>query len=126
MIFDGIIKHDVLSKFAKKALTEITEDKTHRHCKKNKDRGVSASDIRTHDIVGSVFSYAKARGINCENPVEYVDPLTTAIFNPRDRALSKREIILFFNTLKYVQTSLALKVALKSLMLTMARLGLYG
>ena len=48
-------------------------------------------------------------------------PSTIAIFNPRDRALSKREIGIFFNTLKNAQTSHALKVALKLLMLTMVR-----
>lgn len=120
-IVEGIIKRDVLPKFGKKALNEITADMLRSHCEKIKDRGASASAVRTRDIVGSVFSYAKARGINCENPAEYVAPSTIAIFNPRDRALSKREIGIFFNTLKNAQTSHALKVALKLLMLTMVR-----
>lgn len=120
-IVEGIIKRDVLPKFGKKALNEITADMLRSHCEKIKDRGASASAVRTRDIVGNVFSYAKARGINCENPAEYVAPSTIAIFNPRDRALSKREIGIFFNTLKNAQTSHALKVALKLLMLTMVR-----
>lgn len=120
-IVEGIIKRDVLPKFGKKALNEITADLIRSHCEKIKDRGASASDIRTRDIVDSVFSYAKARGINYEIPAEYVAPSTIAIFNPRDRVLSKREIGIFFNTLKNVQTSHALKVVLKLLMLMMVR-----
>lgn len=48
-------------------------------------------------------------------------PSTIATFVPRDRALSKKEIGLFFNTLKNAQTSHALKVALKLIMLTQVR-----
>lgn len=107
--------------FGKKAFNEIIADMLQSHCEKIKNRAAFASAVRTRDIIGNVFSYAKARGINCENPAEYVVPSTIAIFNPRDRALSKREIGIFFNTLKNAQTSHALKVALKLLMLTMVR-----
>lgn len=120
-IVEGIIKRDVLPKFAKKTLHEITPDMLRSHCEKIKDRGASASAVRVRDIVGNVFIYAKARCVNCENPADYVAPSTIAKFTPRDRALSKREIGIFFNTLKNAQTSHALKVALKLLMLTMAR-----
>ncbi|MEI7218066.1 hypothetical protein WCT79_13725 [Pectobacterium carotovorum] len=64
---------------------------------------------------------AKARGVKCDNPAEHVPPSTIATFVPRDRALSKKEIDLFFNTLKNAQTSHVLKVALKLIMLTLVR-----
>ncbi|HEN3658799.1 TPA: integrase arm-type DNA-binding domain-containing protein [Yersinia enterocolitica] len=120
-IVDGIIRRDVEPKFGKKALNEITADMLRVHCEKIKDRGASASAVKTRDIIGNVFTYAKARGVNCDNPADYVAPSTIATFTPRDRALSKREIGIFFNTLKNAQTSHALKVALKILMLTMVR-----
>lgn len=88
----------------------------HSHCEKIKERGASASAVRTRDIMGNVFTYAKARGVNCENLADYVAPSTIATFTPRDRALSKREVGIFFNTLKDAQTSHAFKVALKLLM----------
>lgn len=120
-IVEGIIKRDVRPKLSKKLLSEITPDMLRNHCEKIKDRGASASAVKTRDIVGNVFTYAKARGVKCENPAEHVAPSTIATFKPRDRALSKREIGLFFNTLKNAQTSHALKVALKIVMLTMIR-----
>ena len=120
-IVEGIIKRDVRPKFSKKLLSEITPDMLRNHCEKIKDRGASASAVKTRDIVGNVFTYAKARGVKCENPADHVAPSTIATFKLRDRALSKREIGLFFNTLKNAQTSHALKVALKIVMLTMIR-----
>lgn len=122
-LVEGIIKRDIEPKFSKKTLQEIAADMLRMHCEKIKERGSPSSAVRTRDIVGNVFTYAKARGVNCDNPAEYVAPSTIAVFNPRDRALSKREIGIFFNTLKNAQTSHALKVALKLLMLTMVRKG---
>ncbi|MBJ7223891.1 MULTISPECIES: tyrosine-type recombinase/integrase [unclassified Brenneria] len=120
-MIQGIIKRDVAPKFGKKLLSEITPDILRNHCDKVKNRGASASAVKTRDIVGSVFTYAKARGVKCDNPAEHVPPSTIATFVPRDRALSKKEIGLFFNTLKNAQTSHALKVALKIIMLTLVR-----
>lgn len=120
-IVEGIVKRDVMPKFSKKALNEITADVLRNHCEKIKKRGTSASAVRVRDFIGNVFTYAKARGVNCENPTEFVAPSTIAVFTPRDRSLSKREIGIFFNTLKNAQTSHSLKVALKLLMLTMVR-----
>jgi len=120
-MIQGVIKRDVAPKFGKKLLSEITPDILRNHCGKIKSRGASASAVKTRDIVGSVFTYAKARGVKCDNPAEHVPPSTIATFVPRDRALSKKEIGLFFNTLKNAQTSHALKVALKLIMLTLVR-----
>lgn len=120
-IVEGIVKRDVMPKYSKKMLNEITPDVLRNHCEKIKKRGAAASAIRVRDIVGHVFTYAKARGVNCENPAEYVAPSTIAVFTPRDRSLSKGEIGIFFNTLKNAQTSHSLKAALKLLMLTMVR-----
>ncbi|ATA21035.1 integrase [Gibbsiella quercinecans] len=120
-MIQGIIKRDVAPKFGKKLLSEITPDILRNHCDKVKNRGASASAVKTRDIVGGVFTYAKARGVKCDNPAEHVPPSTIATFVPRDRALSKKEIGLFFNTLKNAQTSHALKVALKIILLTLVR-----
>ncbi|MEQ4513114.1 tyrosine-type recombinase/integrase [Dickeya zeae] len=120
-MIQGVIKRDVTPKFGKKLLSEITPDILRNHCDKVKSRGAAASAVKTRDIVGSVFIYAKARGVKCDNPAEHVPPSTIATFVPRDRALSKKEIGLFFSTLKNAQTSHALKVALKLIMLTLVR-----
>ncbi|MGK4327534.1 tyrosine-type recombinase/integrase [Lonsdalea quercina] len=120
-MIQGIIKRDVAPKFGKKLLSEITPDILRNHCGKVKSRGAAASAVKTRDIVGSVFTYAKALGVKCDNPAEHVPPSSIATFVPRDRALSKKEIGLFFNTLKNAQTSHALKVALKLIMLTLVR-----
>ncbi len=120
-MIQGVIKRDVAPKFGKKLLSEITPDILRNHCDKIKSRGASVSAVKTRDIVGSVFTYAKVRGVKCDNPAEHVPPSTIATFVPRDRALSKKEIGLFFNTLKNAQTSHALKVALKLIMLTLVR-----
>lgn len=90
-------------------------------CEKVKQRDSAASAARVRDIVGSVFIYAKARWVKSENPTDYVAPSTIAVFTPRQHSLSKREVGIFFNTLKDAQTSQSLKVALKLLMLTMVR-----
>lgn len=81
---------------------------------------ISLSDAR-EQLMNAKKLLAQGVSPATENPAEYVAPSTIAIFNPRDRALSKREIGIFFNTLKNAQTSHALKVALKLLMLTMVR-----
>lgn len=120
-VVEGIINRDVMPKFGKKMLDEITGDVLRNQCEKVKNRGAAASAVRVRDIVGSVFTYAKARGVNCDNPAQYVAPSTIAVFTPRERSLSKREVGIFFNTLKDAQTSHSLKVALKLLMLTMVR-----
>lgn len=120
-VVEGIIKRDVAPTYNKKMLNEITPDVLRNHCEKVKNRGAAASAVRVRDIVGSVFTYAKARGAKCENPADYVAPSTIAVFTPRERSLSKREVGIFFNTLKNAQTSHSLKVALKLLMLTMVR-----
>ncbi|MEC5318744.1 integrase arm-type DNA-binding domain-containing protein [Brenneria populi subsp. brevivirga] len=120
-MIQGVIKRDIAPKFGKKLLSEITPDILRNHCDKVKSRGAAASAVKTRDIIGCVFTYAKARGVKCDNPAEHVPPSTIATFVPRDRALSKKEIGLFFNTLKNAQTSHALKVALKLIMLTLVR-----
>lgn len=102
-------------------LDEITGDVPRNQCEKVKQRGAAASAVRVRDIVNSVFTYAKARAVKCENPADYLTPLTIAEFMPRERFLSKREVGIFFNTHKNAQTSHSLKVALKLLMLTMVR-----
>lgn len=62
-IVEGIIKRDVLPKFGKKALDEITADMLWSHCEKIKGWGASASAVRTRDIVDSVLGYAKLEGL---------------------------------------------------------------
>jgi len=67
-MIQGIIKRAVTPKFGKKRLSEITPDILRNHCDKVKRWGASASAVKTHDIVGSVFTYAKAHGVKCDNP----------------------------------------------------------
>jgi len=119
-IVSGIINRDVMPKFGKLLLSEITPTILRQYCEKLKDRA-PVTAVRTRDIVGMVFTYAKARGANYDNPADYVKGASIATFAPRDRALTKQELGIFFNTLKKSQTSLQLKIALKLIMLTMTR-----
>lgn len=119
-IIGGIVKRDVAPKFGKLLLSEITPTMLRQYCEKLKERA-PVTAVKTRDIVGMVFTYAKARGANYDNPAEYVKGASIATFAPRDRALTKQEVGIFFNTLKISQTSLQLKIALKLIMLTMTR-----
>lgn len=119
-IVGGIINRDVKPKFGKLLLSEITATILRQYCEKLKERA-PVTAVKTRDIVSMVFTYAKARGAIYDNPAEYVKGSSIATFAPRDRALTKQEIGMFFSTLKISQTSLQLKIALKLIMLTMTR-----
>ena len=119
-IVGGIINRDVMPKFSKLLLSEITPTILRQYCEKLKERA-PVTAVKTRDIVSMVFTYAKARGAIYDNPAEYVKGSSIATFAPRDRALTKQEIGMFFSTLKISQTSLQLKIALKLIMLTMTR-----
>ena len=119
-IVGGIINRDVMPKFGKLLLSEITPTILRQYCEKLKERA-PVTAVKTRDIVSMVFTYAKARGAIYDNPAEYVKGSSIATFTPRDRALTKQEIGMFFSTLKISQTSLQLKIALKLIMLTMTR-----
>jgi len=119
-IVGGIINRDVMPKFGKLLLSEITPTILRQYCEKLKERA-PVTAVKTRDIVSMVFTYAKARGAIYDNPAEYVKGSSIATFAPRDRALTKQEIGMFFSTLKISQTSLQLKIALKLIMLTMTR-----
>lgn len=119
-IVGGIINRDVMPKFGKLLLSEITPTILRQYCEKLKERA-PVTAVKTRDIVSMVFTYAKGRGAIYDNPAEYVKGSSIATFAPRDRALTKQEIGMFFSTLKISQTSLQLKIALKLIMLTMTR-----
>ena len=119
-IVGGIVNRDVIPKFGKLLLSEITPTILRQYCEKLKERA-PVTAVKTRDIVSMVFTYAKARGAIYDNPAEYVKGSSIATFAPRDRALTKQEIGMFFSTLKISQTSLQLKIALKLIMLTMTR-----
>lgn len=119
-IVGGIVKRDVMPKFGKLLLSEITPTILRQYCEKLKERA-PVTAVKTRDIVSMVFTYAKSRGAIYDNPAEYVKGSSIATFAPRDRALTKQEIGMFFSTLKISQTSLQLKIALKLIMLTMTR-----
>ena len=104
-------------------LDEITGDVLLNHCEKGKQKGATASAVRVSNIVNSVFTYTKARGVKCDNLADYVAPSNIAVFMPREHSLSKREVGIFFNIHKNAQTSHSLKVAFKLLMLTIVRKG---
>lgn len=119
-IVGGIVNRDVMPKFGKLLLSEITPTILRQYCEKLKERA-PVTAVKTRDIVSMVFTYAKSRGAIYDNPAEYVKGSSIATFAPRDRALTKQEIGMFFSTLKISQTSLQLKIALKLIMLTMTR-----
>ena len=102
-------------------MTEITTDEIRRHCEKIKDRGAPSTAIFVRDLIANIYRYAIQRGHKFSNPTDEISNSSIATFKKRERALTPREIHLFFTALEETQSDFALKKAVKFILLTLVR-----
>ena len=119
----SILVRDVLPAFGKRQLEEISASELLALCEKIKSRGAAATAVHAREIVQQVYRHARARGLKLENPADSIKPSAIATFKPRERALSPAEIHVVFTVIDRVGTLPTLKLAIKFLLLTMARKG---
>lgn len=109
----SILDRDVLPKFGKRKLEEITSSQVLALCEKIKERGAPATAVHAREIVQQVYRHAKSRGLKIENPAEAVRASAIATFKPRERALTPGEIQMFFSVLDTVGSLPTLKLAVR-------------
>ena len=119
----SILDRDVLPKFGKRKLEEITPSQVLGLCEKIKERGAPATAVHAREIIQQVYRHAMSRGLKIDNPADAVKASAIATFKPRERALTPGEIQTFFTVLDTVGTLPTLKLALKFVLLTMCRKG---
>lgn len=90
-------------------------------CERIVARNAPAVAVHVREIVLQVFRYADANGEHHANPAESVRPSSIATFTPRDRALSPKEIALFYRYLERINSAATIKLACKVLLLTLVR-----
>lgn len=69
-----IYERDILPKFRKRLLAEITSDDLRALCAKVKDRGAPATAIHVRDIVKQIYGFAILHGEKVANPADGVGP----------------------------------------------------
>ncbi|WP_449236051.1 tyrosine-type recombinase/integrase [Aggregatibacter kilianii] len=114
-------ERDIKTTFGNKLMTEITTDEIRRHCEKIKDRGAPSTAILVRDLLANIYRYAIQRGHKFANPADEIANSSIATFKKRERALTPREIHIFFTALEETQSDFALKKAVKFILLTLVR-----
>ena len=114
-------ERDIKTTFGNKLMTEITTDEIRRHCEKIKDRGAPSTAIFVRDLIANIYRYAIQRGHKFSNPADEISNSSIATFKKRERALTPREIHIFFTALEETQSDFALKKAVKFILLTLVR-----
>ncbi|MGN6423138.1 MAG: tyrosine-type recombinase/integrase [Asticcacaulis sp.] len=117
----AIYERDILPKFRKRFLTEITAEDLRALCTKVKERGAPAVAIHVRDIVKQIYAFAILHGEKVHNPADDVGPASIAQFVARDRSLSPSEIRIMFGQLEHVPTLPTIRLGMKLLLLTMVR-----
>ena len=117
----AIYERDILPKFRKRLLTEITAEELRALCATVKERGAPAVAVHVRDIVKQVYGFAILHGEKVHNPAEDVGPASIAHFVPRDRSLSPAEIRIMFGQLEHVPTLPTIRLGMKLFLLTMVR-----
>ncbi|WP_272577944.1 tyrosine-type recombinase/integrase [Providencia sp. PROV260] len=118
---EAIARNEIYPTLGKLQLEEITTQKVRALCEKIKDRGARATALQVREIIGSVFSYVIDRGYEITNPVDSIKASSIATFEARERAMSPKEIGIFFNELENYSCYPTLKLAVKFVLLTMVR-----
>lgn len=118
---EAIARNEIYPTLGKLQLEEITTQKVRALCEKIKDRGARATALQVREIISSVFSYVIDRGYEITNPVDSIKASSIATFEARERAMSPKEIGIFFNELENYSCYPTLKLAVKFVLLTMVR-----
>ena len=119
----SVYEREVQTRFGKLQLREISGEDVRSMADAIVARGAPATAIHAREIILLIFRYAIERGQKVSNPAEEVPPSTIATFEPKDRALSKEEIGLFYRSLEKVGTTPSIRAACKLLLLTLLRKG---
>ncbi|WP_417282887.1 tyrosine-type recombinase/integrase [Comamonas sp.] len=119
----SVYERDLKTRFGKLQLREISSEDVRSMANAIVARGAPATAIHAREIVLLVFRYAIERGQKVGNPAEEVAPSTIATFEPKDRALTKEEIRIFYQNLEKVGTTPSIRAACKLLLLTLLRKG---
>ena len=117
----SIIDRDILPVFRNRRLTEIAPDDLRALCTNVKSRGAPATAVHIRDIVKQVYAFAVLHGEKVANPADDVKAASIATFVPKDRSLSPAEIRLAFHQLDSVATYPTIRLALRLVLLTLAR-----
>lgn len=120
----SVLQRDLLPRFDKQRLAEVTEDDLRALCDKIVNRGAPATAVHAREIVMGVFDWAALKGERMPNPAHAVRPCSIATFEARERALSPQEIGIAFRLLEQVATQPTLRLALRLVLLTMIRKGM--
>lgn len=120
----NVLDRDLLPRFEKQRLEEITEADLRTLCDKIVKRGAPATAVHARDVVMNVFDWAALKGERLPNPAHGVRPCSIARFQPRERALSPQEVGIAFRLLDQVATQPTNRLALRLVLLTMIRKGM--
>lgn len=107
----SVYEREVQTRFGKLQLREISGEDVRSMADAIVARGAPATAIHAREIILMIFRYAIERGQKVSNPAEEVAPSTIATFEPKDRALSKEEIGLFYRGLEKVGTTPSIRAA---------------
>ncbi|WP_115738005.1 tyrosine-type recombinase/integrase [Escherichia coli] len=119
----AVIDRDILPVLGNKMMAEITTSMVRDLCDRIVERGGRATAVQAREIISSVYRHANDRGHGLFNPAADIKPSSIAIFKPRERTLTPEEIGLFFRTLDAIGAMGTMKMALKLVLITMARKG---
>ena len=117
----SILDKEVLPRFGRRTLSEITHNDLRSLCEEIRDRGAPSTAVNVRQLVGNVFEFAIDRGVDVDNPALRIKAKSIATFKPRERALSEMEIGVFFNAMPRTGVSQSMQLALKFVLLTMLR-----
>jgi len=117
----SVFERDIVKAFENRLLTEVEPQDVRALCQKVKDRGAPATAVHIRDQINLIYAFARLHGEKVENPAREVNPSSIWTFTPRERALSPREIRLFYTLLEQVPTLPTIRLGLKFILLTMVR-----
>lgn len=117
----SVLKNEVSPLFDKKLMSEITTTEVRDLCEKIKERGAPSTALMVKKIIDWVYTFATDRGYEIKNPAERIKSSSIAKFKPRERALTPKEINIFFNVLERTGTMHSLRLSIKFVFLTMVR-----
>ena len=121
----SVYKRYLEGPFGKLKLDEIKPAMLMKHCENIKDKGAAAPAVQVREIVLLVYRFAasKDKSVVVVNPADGIRPSDIATFEARDRALSPVEIRQFLAAVETTATAPTLRLALRFVMLTIARKG---
>lgn len=120
---EAIVRRELYPVLGKYQLEEITTQKVRALCEKIRDRGGRSTALQVREIISSVFNYVIDRGYEIPNPAANIKASSIATFQDRERAMSQKEVGIFFNEIEHYSCYPTLKLGVKFILYTMVRKG---